>query len=62
MLTLNDYELEERRHRDNILQQRLIRRLTWALIAVGISQTAVTYAANFDSVNKVIKSLIKFMF
>ena len=56
LLTISEYEIEERRHKDNISQQKRIGYLTFALIIVVILQTVVTYAANCENVNKWIKS------
>ncbi|MER9576963.1 hypothetical protein NKJ09_22060 [Mesorhizobium sp. M0189] len=41
--TLATYELEERRHRDNITQQRRMITVTAIVIAVGIVQAAASY-------------------
>jgi len=43
--TLAQYELEERRFKENIGQQRVISTLTWVLIGVGLLQAAATYFA-----------------
>ncbi|WP_457300948.1 hypothetical protein [Phyllobacterium sp. P5_D12] len=45
LMTLSAYEEEERRHDDNVWQQKLIGALTLVLIVVGIAQAVVTYAA-----------------
>lgn len=42
---LAEYEMEERRFRENLRQQRLVGRLTYAIIAVGLLQAAVTFMA-----------------
>lgn len=44
--TLAQYELEERRFRESIGQQRLVGKLTWVVIGVGILQAVATYFAN----------------
>lgn len=43
--TLAQYELEERRFKENIGQQRLVGKLTWVVIFVGILQALATYFA-----------------
>lgn len=45
MHTLAQYELEERRFQESMGQQRLVGKLTIALIAVGIAQALATYFA-----------------
>lgn len=44
LTTLAEYERDERKHRDQVLQQRALKWLTVALVVVGAAQVYVSYA------------------
>jgi len=46
LVTLSGYEVEERRHRAEIRQQRILGFLTFVLILIGLLQAYVTFVAN----------------
>lgn len=46
LVTLSGYEVEERRHRAEITQQRILGFLTFVLALIGLLQVYVTFVAN----------------